>query len=647
MPPDLEPSQPIPRAAALLSIALGALTLAGWALDIEFLKTGGVGSVVMKANTALALCLVGIALWLVTAPTAPWRARLGDICVLLVGGIGVATLTEYTLDRDLGIDQWLFRDVATTLSPIPGRPAANTALAFVFLATALWRRDRIDGASRWRAEGGGLAVFILGLTALLGDLFRAELHTGIGDYSHMALPTAAVLIILAFGVVFVRPLGPVAALCLSDGPGGSGIRRIFPAVSIGIILLSWLRLVGQDRGLYDTGFGIVVTTLITLGILGAAIVWHAAVVDQADADRRQAEEALQESEERQRLAAEAARIGIWSWNSPSGSGEWTPQCKALLGLTSEGPVTFSQFTALVHPEDRAPVQLAIERSWQEATEYRIEFRAFWPDGSTHWLSAVGRTSGDQTRRGRRMLGVVMDVTERRQAEEELRRSNADLEQFAYVASHDLQEPLRMVASYVQLLAKRYQGKLDADANEFIGYALDGAMRMQRLISDLLAYARVGTRGTPHVPTDPAEALAHALASLEVTIAESGATVTHDPMPLVLADPRQLEMMLLNLVGNGIKFHGPTPPRVHVSAKRTPEGIHFTVRDNGIGIDPKYHERIFVIFQRLHGRTEYPGTGIGLAIVKRIVERHGGRLWLDSAPDLGTTIHFTLPPTSEL
>ncbi len=230
----------------------------------------------------------------------------------------------------------------------------------------------------------------------------------------------------------------------------------------------------------------------------------------------------------------------------------------------------------------------------------------------------------------------------REKTEKLARSNEDLEQFAYVASHDLQEPLRMVTSYVQLLAKRYGGKLDADANEFIDFAVDGAVRMRKLINDLLTYSRVGTQGKELSPTDSEAALAQSVKDLEVTIEENGALVTHDPLPMVMADRPQLGQLFQNLIGNAIKFRGTEPPRVHISASRNGKGWIFSVRDNGIGIAPEYSERIFIIFQRLHGRQEYAGTGIGLAICKKIVERHGGHIWVESDLGKGATFCFSLP-----
>jgi light-regulated signal transduction histidine kinase (bacteriophytochrome) len=240
------------------------------------------------------------------------------------------------------------------------------------------------------------------------------------------------------------------------------------------------------------------------------------------------------------------------------------------------------------------------------------------------------------------------MEERKRAEEslkekteELARSNRDLEQFAYVASHDLQEPLRMVTNYVQLLAKRYKGKLDPDADDFINFAVDGAIRMWKLINDLLTYSRVGTQAKGLKPTDCENVLKHSLDNLKIAIEENEAVITHDPLPTVMGDHLQLGQLFQNLIGNAIKFRGEEPPRIHISASRNGSGWTFSVRDNGIGIAPEYVERIFVIFQRLHNREEYPGTGIGLAICKKIVERHGGDIWVESEVGKGTTFYFTL------
>jgi light-regulated signal transduction histidine kinase (bacteriophytochrome) len=234
--------------------------------------------------------------------------------------------------------------------------------------------------------------------------------------------------------------------------------------------------------------------------------------------------------------------------------------------------------------------------------------------------------------------------EHNQAQEALARSNQDLEQFAYVASHDLQEPLRMVATYTQLLAERYRGKLDADADKYIHYAVEGALRMQALVQDLLAFSRVGRQGPEPENTDCNAAVERAVQNLQTAVQEGSARITHDHLPAVIADRSLLVQVFQNLIGNALKFRGPEPPAVHVSASKKGREWVFSVADNGIGISPEHAEMIFVIFKRLHSRAEYPGSGIGLAICKKIIERQGGKIWVESQPGQGSTFKFTLPVT---
>jgi PAS domain S-box-containing protein len=253
-----------------------------------------------------------------------------------------------------------------------------------------------------------------------------------------------------------------------------------------------------------------------------------------------------------------------------------------------------------------------------------------------------------------VLASVVDITERKRAEQllqeklsELQRSNEDLQQFAYVCSHDLQEPLRVISNYTQLLAKRYKGSLDNDADEFIEFTVDAAKRMQELINDLLLYSRVDSKGQEFEPVECSAILELAVANLQVAIKENHALIHCDTLPIVKADSSQLIQLFQNLLSNAIKFRSEEPPEIGISVTEQAKFWQFTVRDNGLGFNMKHHERVFVIFQRLHMREKYPGSGIGLAICKKIVERHQGRMWVDSVPGQGTEFHFTLPKIENL
>ena len=285
--------------------------------------------------------------------------------------------------------------------------------------------------------------------------------------------------------------------------------------------------------------------------------------------------------------------------------------------------------------------------------FDFEMERVSPDGNSVWLSVSGEPVFED-RKFRGYRGVGTDITERkrgqavlRAAYDELARSNAELQQFAYVASHDLQEPLRMIGSYTQLLERRYGEKLDADAREFMDFIVDGATRMNQLIEDLLAFSRVGTRGKELRPVQAQSALDRALINLRAAIESSDAQITHDALPEVTADDSQLTQLFQNLIGNAIKFKNKDEPvRIHVGVHDAGEEWRFSVSDNGIGIEPQYFERIFMVFQRLHTRDEYAGTGIGLAICKKVVDRHHGRIWVESVYGKGSTFVFTLPKTQK-
>ncbi|MEN3296209.1 MAG: hypothetical protein V7642_5462 [Burkholderiales bacterium] len=404
------------------------------------------------------------------------------------------------------------------------------------------------------------------------------------------------------------------------------------------------------------------------------------------AQLQERDKALRERESRIRRLVESNVIGVFFWHINGSISYANDAFLHMVGYSRDDMLAGSiQWSAMTPPEYRDADQWAMKELQRSGTLTRYEKEYIRKDGSRVpvLIGATVFEASDETG-----VAFVLDLTERKRAEQalhnahdalerrvlertaaleksnerlglevqerqraevvlkqrsqELARSNAELEQFAYVASHDLQEPIRMVASYMHLLEKKYKDRLDADANEFIGFAVEGAKQMQALIQDLLTYSRAGSGTKPLQPTDCSAVVQAALGSVRVAIEESGAQITCEPLPAVTGDPSQLLQLFQNLIANAIKFRRDEPPEIRIRAEPENEFWRFSIQDNGIGIAPEYFDRIFVMFQRLHGRRTYPGTGIGLAICKKIVERHGGRIWVESSGETGSTFKFTLP-----
>ncbi len=362
----------------------------------------------------------------------------------------------------------------------------------------------------------------------------------------------------------------------------------------------------------------------------------------------QSAEALQESE--QKLAGIIASVtDHMSMLDEQYNIVWANYvAKALFGPGLVGKKCYSAY----YGHDKPCASCVVRKCFEDGNVHEHETEVIGANGNRIMFWRIASMAAcDKSGRPKLVIEVSRDITERKKAEEALARqaealarSNADLEQFAYVASHDLQEPLRMVSSYLKLLERRYKGKLDSKAHEFIHYAVDGADRMSELISDLLKYSRVETRGKDFEQTDCETILDRTLHDMRFAIEDSRAKITHDPLPSLVLDDIQLGQLFQNLIGNAIKFCGDHPPHVHVSATKSKmkKGWVFSVSDNGIGIDPEHAERIFQVFQRLQTRARYRGTGVGLAICKKIVERHGGKIWVESQQGKGSTFYFTIP-----
>lgn len=394
--------------------------------------------------------------------------------------------------------------------------------------------------------------------------------------------------------------------------------------------------------------------ILALGLATGVVL--AAMSEFVEVARHRAEK-LRESEARFRSVTESANEAIVIAGEDGRILSWNRSAERIFGISAEAAVG-RPFDIIMPERHRETIARIASGADCEVRNHPMEIEGLRADGREIplELSMSTWTLGNQ----KFFSGMMRDISHRRANEQhvrrlhrelesrvrertaELRRSNEDLQQFAYVASHDLQEPLRAVSNFTQLLGRRYRGRLGPDADEFITFAIDGCQRMQHLISDLLSYCRLDRAGA-FGSVEGNEALDQALANLQVAIEESGVTITREELPAVEGDRIQLVQLFQNLIGNAIKFRGDRHPEVAIGARRDGNFWTFFVRDNGIGLEPRHADRIFVIFQRLHGRGEYKGTGIGLSICKKIVERHGGRIWVESEIGKGSTFLFTLPP----
>ncbi len=638
-----------------ITLILGTLAMIGWFMDIRSLASFVPGYIPIAPGAALAFILLGGAWYLYSRAPSRWFTRIYVlVSVFSISLIALPNLIQFLTGANGGFEEYFTREVlaidpatygAGPMSPIAAASFLLICAAMVLLLFA--HGNRAAGLSSSLAS----VVVSVGLVVLLGYLYGTPQLYGEG-YRYVAIPAGVMFVFLGTGLIAAA--GPEHfPLRLLVGPSIRALlMRSFLLVIFVVILIE-----GIFRGLFSRlgltmALRAVLSVLIAMAIASIVISQISRVVggamDRAEAERKWAEEALLKSEQHYRSLFENMLDGF-AYCKMLFDDHGRPIDFAYLEVNS----AFERLTGLKNVVGKKVTEVipGIKESYPEVFEiygrvaltgmpekFEIDFKPL-----EAWFSiSVYSTKREY------FVAVFDNITERKRAEEELKkrteelaRSNAELEQFVYIASHYLQEPLRTVSNFSQLLAKRYKGELDAKADQFIGFIVDGAKRMQEMIDDLLEYSRVSTRAKPFEPTNCETVFDQALANVKMAIEESGALVTHDPLPTVMADASQMVQLFQNLLSNAIKFRK-EKPRITVSAVQRGNEWFFSVQDNGIGIAPEFMEHIFKMFEREHASAEYPGTGVGLAICKKIVERHGGRIWVESEQGKGSTFYFTIP-----
>ena len=634
------------QAASVLAALVGCLVLVGWAFDLAVLRSVSPGFVAMSPVTALTFMLAGVSLWMLRKEgTDSQLRRLGQACALVVASVGMLKLIGYLTGWDVGIDQVLFRE---KLGADQGfglvRIAPNTALNFLLLGLALVLLDVKARQGTWPAQPLALTATVISLMSLLGYAYGAPYFYTVTSYIPMALNTTLAFLVLSVGILCARSDRGLMGIVTSESPGGILIRRMLLAAVAILPVLGWLRLVGQHEGLFNTEFGIallVLTSITVVTLLG----WFTAVsLDRADAARTRAEE------ERNRFFS-LSRDMLCTAGFNGYFKELNPAWEETLGYT-KAELLARPYIEFIHPDDRAATLAQAEKVSGGNAILAFENRYRCKDGSYRWFLWSATPVFEE----RLIYATARDVTDRKQAEEEIKKSNEqleasnkELEAFSYSVSHDLRAPLRHIDGFSDLLQKQAASLLDEKGHRYLKNISESAKQMGVLIDDLLAFSRVGRAELRMTTVDLNPIVKGVLSDMTHDIQGRHIAWEIGTLPVVYGDSAMLRQVLANLIGNAVKYtHRCEKAHIEIGCNTgDPKETIVFVRDNGVGFDMQYAHKLFNVFQRLHSSSEFEGTGIGLANVHRIIQRHGGRTWAEGESDKGATFYFTLPERKDI
>lgn len=642
------------RTVATFVMLLSATILIGWVFEIESLKRIGPGFGPIKVNAALSFLLLSA---LLRSSSSSGSAALADpgrkhpltlTLAIAVVAIGSATLLQHLLKVNFGIDEWLAIDDEPAPGESPGRMSLLTAAAVVLLGCVfILRHLRIVPMLR---ESLALGAFAIGYLALMGYVYDAEALYRWGATA-VSVPAAVCVLLLASACLLLPPHFRLMRPVLSKRPGGVLVRRLLPVALFVAPAVDWVqvRAAGQMGESSMALVGIANVALLVLLVWGTG-----KAVQVAQSQRMLAEENVRTTEERLRLALQAAGGGAWDLDLVREQAWWSNEMYRIWGVEPGKTLRLADTLELIDPQDRDHVMQQVRKAVRDHTAFECEFRLRTHGTRPLWMASRGQVHYASSGQPERLIGITLDISAQkaneaslREANEALTRSNVELQRFAHVAAHDLQTPLRSIGSFAELLKVHFGNQLDARGREWLDRVVSSAVQLRTLVRDLLQYSSIDTQPLAGASVSMDQVLDRVLLLLDAEIRATHCVITRTELPAVCGDESQLAQVLLNLIANAIKYRSSLAPIIHVSAERSNDSWLFAVRDNGIGIDSRHFERIFDVFERLHNAQEYPGTGIGLAICRRVVQRHGGTIWVESQLGVGSTFFFTLPTPTTL
>lgn len=634
------------KISSILISIFGFLMLFGWIFDISIFKSPGPNFSTVKADLALCFVLIGLSLFLIqTKIINKHNQKITYILAVIVVLIGVLTLMEYIFSFNLGIDQIIFKEAPGAIGTLyPNRMEFIAALNISLIGGAILLLSK--GIENHKlVQYLGIAVGILSLMAFIGHIYNISNQYAEYNYTETAIYAAILFLLVSSSILFIHPDKGLMKVLVGTGLGSRFAWRLIPAAIVTSLLIGYFHLLGQQDGFYDTPFE-TTALIISMIIILLIIIWiNITSLNKIDYKHRETEEDVK------KLAniVNSSKDAIISADLNSVISSWNKGAEEIYGYSAHEIIgkPISNLMSLSEWKKFSKLEENVKKG-KSIGPYKA--KQFKNDATEMCVSVTLSPIKSYEEKITGIAAITRDISKGKKIEEELKdtidkleRSNYELQQFAYITSHDLQEPLRAIASFAQLLEKRYKNRLDSDADDYIDFIVDSAVRMKEMIQGLLFYSRVGTKGETFQLISAEKALRDALSNLKLVIKENGANVTYDKLPMVTADKGQLIQLFQNLIENAIKFKkSNTTPQIHISSRKDKGMYIFGVSDNGIGMEPQYTDKIFEVFKRLHTIDEYKGAGIGLAISKRIIERHRGKIWVKSKLNKGSTFYFSIP-----